>query len=133
MSSGTSFLGNIVNLNHEIRSDRININSPYVPYKGGIKAMELRHKLSTYMKYDNGTLKCWTQPVLGPEQMPTGVDFTNTIVVGYPGVDKQVLLRQMEAVTTLSGRDAWDFEFLGMTRQPFIKTNYPHHEGIWGE
>ena len=38
----------------------------------------------------------------------------------------------MEAMTTLSGRDAWDFQFLGMTRQPFIKTNYPHHEGIWG-
>ncbi len=36
-------------------------------------------------------------------------------------------------MTRLSGRDAWDFEFLGMSRQPFIKTNYPHHEGIWGE
>ena len=23
-------------------------------------------------------------------------------------------------------------EFLGMTAQPYIKTNYPHHEGIWG-
>ena len=68
--------------------------------------MKSRRKLSTYMKYDNVTLKCWTQPVLGPEQMPTDVDFTNTIVVGYPGADKRVVLRQMEAMTTLSGRDA---------------------------
>ena len=39
----------------------------------------------------------------------------------------------MEMMTRLSGRDSWDFEFLGMTKQPYIKTNYPHHEGIWGE
>ena len=59
-------------------------------------------------------------------------NFTNTIVVGYPGPDKRTVLRQMEAMTGLSGRDSWDFQFLGMTTQPFIKTNYPHHEGIWG-
>ena len=38
----------------------------------------------------------------------------------------------MEAMTTLSGRDSWDLAFLGLTKQPFIKTNYPHHEGIYG-
>lgn len=31
-----------------------------------------------------------------------------------------------------AARDEWDFEFLGMTNHPFIKANYPHHEGIWG-
>ena len=41
----------------------------------------------------------------------------------------------MEAMTTLSGRDSWDLAlaFLGPTLQPFIKTNYPHHEGIYGK
>ena len=43
-----------------------------------------------------------------------------------------MVLRQAEAFTTLSGRDSWDMKFLGLTRQPYIKTNYPHHEGIWG-
>ena len=23
-------------------------------------------------------------------------------------------------------------KFLGKTNQPFVKANYPHHEGIWG-
>jgi hypothetical protein len=59
-------------------------------------------------------------------------EYQNTIVVGYPGADKRTVVRQMEAMTQLSGRDSWDFKFLGMTKQPFIKTNYPHHEGIWG-
>ena len=32
----------------------------------------------------------------------------------------------------MSARDEWDFAYLGQTNQPFIKANYPHHEGIWG-
>ena len=78
---------------------------------------------------------CWFTPTLDPDRVKEITDqkqFTNTIVVGYPGPDKRTVLRQMEAMTGLSGRDAWDFQFLGMTSQPFIKTNYPHHEGIWG-
>ena len=35
-------------------------------------------------------------------------------------------------MTGLSARDEWDFAYLGQTNQPFIKANYPHHEGIWG-
>ena len=31
-----------------------------------------------------------------------------------------------------AAKDEWDFEFLGMSNHPFIKANYPHHEGIWG-
>jgi hypothetical protein len=31
-----------------------------------------------------------------------------------------------------AARDEWDFKFLGITNHPFIKANYPHHEGIWG-
>mmetsp|Transcript_12781 Transcript_12781/g.27178 ORF Transcript_12781/g.27178 Transcript_12781/m.27178 type:complete len:443 (+) Transcript_12781:230-1558(+) len=39
---------------------------------------------------------------------------------------------QMEALTGWAAKDEWDFEFLGYTNNPFIKANYPHHEGIWG-
>ena len=38
----------------------------------------------------------------------------------------------MEALTGLTAKDEWDFEYLGITNEPFIKANYPHHEGIWG-
>ena len=31
-----------------------------------------------------------------------------------------------------AAKDEWDFEHLGMSNHPFIKANYPHHEGIWG-
>ena len=39
---------------------------------------------------------------------------------------------QMEALTGWPAKDEWDFEHLGMSNHPFIKANYPHHEGIWG-
>ena len=80
-------------------------------------------------------VECRFTATLDPDRVKELTDqqnFTNTIIVGYPGPDKRTVLRQMEAMTGLSGRDAWDFKFLGMTTQPFIKTNYPHHEGIWG-
>ena len=80
-------------------------------------------------------IRCRFAPVVGPEQIQavtSSRNFTNTIVVGYPGPDKRIVMRQMEAMTGLSGRDEWDFQYLGMTSQPFIKSNYPHHEGTWG-
>ena len=55
--------------------------------------------------------------ILGPTQIPSDANFTNTVIVGYPGADKRTVLRQMEALTTLSGRDSWDMKYLGMTNQ----------------
>eukprot|EP00584_Thalassiosira_punctigera_P004155 CAMPEP_0172527824 /NCGR_PEP_ID=MMETSP1067-20121228/2394_1 /TAXON_ID=265564 ORGANISM="Thalassiosira punctigera, Strain Tpunct2005C2" /NCGR_SAMPLE_ID=MMETSP1067 /ASSEMBLY_ACC=CAM_ASM_000444 /LENGTH=217 /DNA_ID=CAMNT_0013311633 /DNA_START=59 /DNA_END=709 /DNA_ORIENTATION=+ len=107
----------------------INLHGPYGPYKGELEPPE--RKLADYHIQDDGEVFCRPRRVYGPDKIPN-VDFGNTIIVGYPGADKRTVLRQMEAMTQLSGRDAWDFLMLGMTRQPFIKTNYPHHEGIWG-
>jgi len=39
---------------------------------------------------------------------------------------------QMEALTGWPAKDEWDFEYRGMSNHPFIKANYPHHEGVWG-
>lgn len=63
---------------------------------------------------------------------PSNQQFTKTIIAGYPSGDKRLIYLQLEALTGLSARDEWDFLMLGMTNQPFIKANYPHHEGIWG-
>ena len=38
----------------------------------------------------------------------------------------------MMAHAPSAAKDEWDFEFLGYSNEPFIKANYPHHEGIWG-
>jgi hypothetical protein len=63
---------------------------------------------------------------------PTNTTFRKTIIAGYPSGDKRITFKQLEGLTGLSARDEWDFMFLGSTNQPFIKANYPHHEGIWG-
>ena len=133
MSNGSGNGGFFEILNFNPRRLTTLVNAPYAPYRGEIEPAESRRKLSAWKRYNNGTITCHTRSIRGPEAIPADVDFKNTIVVGYPGADKRVVLRQMEVMTRLSGRDAWDFEFLGMTRQPYIKTNYPHHEGIWGK
>ncbi len=66
------------------------------------------------------------------EGFPTDTPFRKTIIAGYPSGDKRLTFVQLEGLTGLSARDEWDFKFLGQTNQPFIKANYPHHEGIWG-
>ena len=66
------------------------------------------------------------------EGFPSTANFSKTIIAGYPSGDKRLTFTQLEGLTGLSARDEWDFKFLGMTNQPFIKANYPHHEGIWG-
>ncbi len=63
---------------------------------------------------------------------PSDTEFHKTIIAGYPSGDKRLTFIHLEGTTGLSARDEWDFKFLGMTNQPFIKANYPHHEGIWG-
>lgn len=60
------------------------------------------------------------------------VDLHKTLIVGYPSGDKRMIFQQMEALTGLPAKDEWDFEYLGITNHPFIKANYPHHEGVWG-
>ena len=64
--------------------------------------------------------------------VPEEIDFTKTIVTGYPSGDKRLVFVQMEALTGLAAKDEWDFKYLGMSNNPFIKSNYPHHEGVWG-
>lgn len=114
-----------------VGSPKRNLNAPYAAYKGEIEPSNRR--LAVYAEdVDTGELICETEATVGPEDIPEDVTFTNTIIVGYPGADKRTVMRQMEMMTTMSGRDAWDFQYLGITKQPFIKTNYPHHEGIWG-
>ena len=63
--------------------------------------------------------------------VPNDIEFTKTIVAGFPSGDKRLTFIQMEALTGWPAKDEWDFEFLGMSNHPFIKANYPHHEGTF--
>lgn len=60
-------------------------------------------------------------------EIPEEIDFYKTIIAGFPSGDKRLTFVQMEALTGWAAKDEWDFEFLGMTNNPFIKANYPHH------
>ena len=42
------------------------------------------------------------------------------------------LTRVTEKRIAPAAKDEWDFKYQGMSNHPFIKANYPHHEGIWG-
>ena len=59
-------------------------------------------------------------------------EFYKTLIVGYPSGDKRLTYIQMEALTGITAKDEWEFDYSGITNHPFIKSNYPHHEGIWG-
>ena len=76
----------------------------------------------------NGACK-WQPPTY---EVPEEIDFTKTIIAGFPSGDKRLVYIQLEALTGWAARDEWDFKYLGMSNNPFIKANYPHHEGIWG-
>ena len=84
------------------------------------------------LNFGNGTCE-WVAAIQYDDNgFPTNQEFHKTIIAGYPGGDKRITFTQLEGLTGLSARDEWEFAFLGMTNQPFIKANYPHHEGIWG-
>lgn len=78
--------------------------------------------------HGNGTCE-WTVPTYDP---PENIIFFKTMVAGFPSGDKRLTFVQMEALTGWAAKDEWDFEYLGISNEPFIKNNYPHHEGIWG-
>jgi len=82
------------------------------------------------MSVDLGGGNCiWTPPEY---DVPEELNFHKTIIAGFPSGDKRMIFVQMEALTGWPAKDEWDFEYLGMSNHPFIKANYPHHEGIWG-
>ena len=80
----------------------------------------------------NGTCEWKAALQYTDEGFPWNKTLMKTIIAGYPSGDKRLTFLQLEALTGLSARDEWDFMYLGTTNQPFIKANYPHHEGIWG-
>lgn len=97
---------------------------------------------------DLGNGECeWQPPIY---DIPEEIDFYKTAIVGFPSGDKRMIFVQMEALTnwgkylsnlmlifcncfpiqlalipcfysSKAAKDEWDFEFLGMSNNPFIK------------
>ena len=69
-------------------------------------------RLSRYL----GNGQCsWSPPTY---DVPENIEFTKTLIAGFPSGDKRLTFIQMEALTGLSARDEWDFEFLVSTAKP---------------
>ncbi len=80
------------------------------------------------LSIDLGGGNCEWMP---PEyDIPNNIDFFKTLIAGFPSCDKRMTFIQMEALTGWAAVDEWDL-YRGYTNHPFIKSNYPHHEGIW--
>ncbi len=90
-----------------------------------VQVFNSKNKRSLSISYGDGTCK-WQPPAY---DVPDEIDFYKTMVVGYPSGDKRLTFVQMEALTGWPAKDEWDFKYLGMSNHPFIKANYPHHEG----
>lgn len=114
--------------------------------------LDLQSQRQLSLNLGGGNCK-WQPPVY---DVPEEIDFYKTVIAGYPSGDKRMIFvqvsliqvrlvdnlihsfshlldsLQMEALTGWPAKDEWDFEHLGMSNHPFIKANYPHHEGIWG-
>lgn len=77
----------------------------------------------------HGDGRCsWTPPEYDP---PANLTYHKTLIAGFPGGEKRLTFALMEALTGLSTRDEWDFEYFGDSNNPFIKANYPHYAGTW--
>jgi hypothetical protein len=100
-----------------------NAISPHIP-----STLDLQSQRQLSLNLGGGNCK-WQPPSY---DVPTDIDFYKTIIAGFPSGDKRMIFMQMEALTGWPAKDEWDFEHLGMSNHPFIKANYPHHEGIWG-
>ena len=84
-------------------------------------------QLSIYDPNDNPVCK-WEPPEY---DIPDEIDWYKTVVVGFPSGDKRMAFMQMEALTGWAAKDEWAYTYCGMSNHPFIKSNFPHHDGIW--
>lgn len=58
------------------------------------------------------------------------VTYFKTLIAGYPGGSKRIVYNQFEGLTGLSVNDEWPNGTV-KPNFPFMKANYPHHEGLW--
>jgi len=69
----------------------------------------------------------WTPPNY---QANKTTPYFKTLIAGYPGGAKRIVYSQVEGLTGLSVNDEWP-DTTVKPNHPFMKANYPHHEGHW--
>jgi len=93
-----------------------------------LNSTQTQQYFGRYLSINLGNGECeWTAPVtdaIKPEN-------TTTLLVSYPGSGKRLCWRVLEALTGYVSGDDWDLSEEGFDTL-FIKTSYPHPEGLWG-
>jgi len=75
-----------------------------------------------------GNGKCkWTPPKYTADKSK---QYFRSLIAGFPGGSKRIIFTQLEALAGISANDEWP---ISKEKQnlPFMKSNYPHHEGVW--
>lgn len=108
-----------------LRGNTMHVAKLYIPRS---LDTDTHRRLSNSLNFGGGACQ-WQPPTY---DVPEGLDFYKTFIAGFPSGDKRMAYLQMEALAGFSAKDEWDFAHIGMSNHPFIKGNYPHHEGIWG-
>jgi len=67
-----------------------------------------------------------------PEMVNQTEDLFSTVLVAYPGSGKRAAFLQLEGLTQLLTTDDYSLnDYERDAKFAFVKTQYPHHEGIW--
>lgn len=89
---------------------------------------ETQQYFGRYLSINLGNGECeWTAPVTAN----TTKQNTTTLLVSYPGSGKRLCWRILEALTGYVSGDDWNLSLEGYDTL-FMKTSYPHPEGVWG-
>jgi len=78
----------------------------------------------------------WVEPKMLNQSYSTDDELFSTILVSYPGSAKRAAFLQLEGLTELLTTDDHALKSGDGVSPPdpkyaFIKTQYPHHEGVW--
>jgi len=123
---------NLLSNNQVVREFR----SPVYSMQSNLEALDFSNVRSLVRILEDqpeGENCAWVEPKMVNESISTADDFYSTVLVAYPGSAKRAAFLQLEGLTELLTTDDHDLDGDGKssTKYAFVKTQYPHHEGIW--
>lgn len=104
------------------------LNIDLSKYAGSEKAEQAQFRRS--LSLDLGQGECeWADPT----DVPQDADVFSTLLTAFPGSGKRTAFMQLEGLTELRTGDDYNLSTPNKAsmKYAFMKTNYPHHEGIW--
>jgi len=92
-----------------------------------IKMAKTREGKNAKLTHDLGDGRCRFEDAIPP---PLGLEARGVLIAAYPGAGHRKLWQFFEAFTAWSVGDDWNYT-KNIANTPYVKTHYPHEEGIW--